>query len=51
MSHDNLKLILNALEINTSEKNLTKIIAAYELVKLKGDAVTIDEIKKLKDDN
>lgn len=49
MNLDNLKIILNALEINVNDKNLTLIIKAYELVKIKEGKVTIEEIKELKE--
>jgi hypothetical protein len=49
MNNETLKLILNALEISVNDKNLQKIIDAYELVKLKEGTVTIDDIKKLKE--
>ena len=42
------KLILNALRITVTDAELELIIKAYELAKVKGDKVTIQEIKQLK---
>ena len=42
------KLILNAMRITITENELNLIIKAYELAKDKGDKVTIEQIKQLK---
>lgn len=44
-----LLAILNAIEVNISEKNLKLIIEAYEAFKDKGTQLTIEQILKLKE--